>query len=341
VSGKASLDASPEASVDVSREASVDVSGEASSDASLDASSGSSCSSGSAPKPPPATDAGATSQEAIEVQWLALLDQAFGQYLRGDILVYHGTMKGTATVPTAPGADLLPDATIAEGAALASLAFRPASASDWDGAPNAPAPFVDGNQAILTVHSSAGDQFDDPFMVFEQPESDPTMTATGGIVVAPDTNPLRATCIGCAPNLWARPSAIAFDLAATGTFTTYGYGADGGTTSVDQPVNATAAVQLAVVPACTLRFDDFKTLNEVNGPDGLTGAVGLYDFVLTGGEWVWHTGANVVTKPPSAHPLCDGQSFNYTIDLYVNAANPADYGVRNYVQEPPQPVCAF
>jgi hypothetical protein len=303
--------------------------------ASGDASSDASCSSASPPKPPPATDAGATSQAAIEAPWLALLDQAFGQYLRGDVLAYRGTMQGSATVP--PGYDPLSDGTIAEGAALASLAFRPGSVNDWAGVPNAPATFVDGNQAVLVVHSLAGDQL----MVFEQPESDPTMIATGGIVVAPNTDPLRATCSGCASNLWARPSAIAFDLAAAGTFTTYGYGADGGTTSVDQPVNATASLQMAVVPPCTLTFDDFKTLNEVNGPDGLTGVVGIADFVLIGGEWVQHVAGIVETKPPSAQGQCDGQSFDYTVDLYMDAANPADYGVRNYVQGTPYSVCAI
>ena len=41
-------------------------------------------------------------------------------------------------------------------------------------------------------------------------------------------------------------------------------------------------------------------------------------------------------QPPPAGYCSRGGGityFNYTIDVYVNAANLADYGVRNYVPE--------
>lgn len=264
-----------------------------------------------------------------------MLDQTFGQYLRGDVLVYRGTVQGSAMGATPPGYDTVPEETIAAGPAFARLAFAPGLESDWIVGSSAHAPFVDGNQAMLTVHSLANDQY----MVFEQPESDPSMTATSGIAMVRTTNLLTPTCSGCAPSFWTRPATIAFDLSAAGTVTTVTAGADA-TTSIDQPVTTTASVQLTVVPPCTLTFDNFETLNEVTGPSEFS-AVGLASFVLTGGEWIWHTGSTVETKPPSSHGQCDGQSFSYTIELYVNAANLGDFGVRNYVQGPTQSVCAI
>ncbi len=278
--------------------------------------SGTSCSSTSPPQPPPARDAGAGSQAGIEAHWTTLLDDAFGRYMRGEILVYRGTMKGTATLPSWLSYYPASDGAIAESAALASLAFSPSSPNDWVSL--VPAPFVSDNEAILIVNSRADDQS----MVFAQPESEPTMTATGGIVVGATTNRLMATCSGCAPSFWARPAAIAFDLTADGTVTWET--SDGGTTS--EEVNTTASVQLAVVPPCNLTFDDFMRLNGVADSS-------LSVFVLTGGEWVWHAAGTVGTNQPPAQGQCSGgvSYLNYTIDLYVNAANLADYGVRNYV----------
>ncbi len=158
-------------------------------------------------------------------------------------------------------------------------------------------------------------------MVFNgQPKNfDPTMTATGGIVSSASTNRLMVTCSGCAPSFWARPAAIAFNLTAAGTLTTET--SDGGTTS--EAVNTAASVQLAVVPPCNLTFDDFKTLNVAAGPsDYPTTSTYLSLFVLTGGEWVYNASGSVATNQPPPQGQCSGgvAYFNYTIDLYVNAA---------------------
>jgi hypothetical protein len=297
-----------------------------------DASNDTACTAPSAPASPPAGDAGASSAETVEAQWLAALDGLIGQYLRGDVIVYRGTIQGSAKTEALPGSDPIPETTIPEGAALASLIFRSPSVSFW--APIAPAAFVNGNQALLTVRSLADDQY----MVFGQPESDPTMTATSGIQAGATQNVLMATCSDCASSFWARPAAITFDLAAAGTVTTVYYGFDG-TSSADQAVSTAASVQLSAFPPCNLTFGDLTTLNEAPGINQGS-SVFLTSFVLTGGEWVFHTTSNVITKDPSAHGACDGQSFQYTIDLYVNAANLGDYGVRNYVPGPTQAICA-
>jgi hypothetical protein len=313
-----------------SRLASADGTGAAGQSGFGDAGRDASCPAASASKARPASDAGPASPEGIEAQYLAVLDQLFGQYLRGDVQVYRGTVQGQATTFTAAGYDQQPNGTIAQGAALASLAFRPGSVEDWR--PIAPAAFVTGNQAILVVHSLADDQY----MVFGQPQSDPTMTATSGIETAPTQNFLMATCNGCAPSLWARPAELTFNLAASGTVTTVTYAGDA-TTSVGEPVNSAASVQLAVVPPCDLTFDDLATLNETTGPNEL-GQVSLASFVVSGSERIWHTGGAVTIKPAS-NGQCDGQMFQYTIDVYVSSANLGDYGVRNYIQGPTQSTC--
>jgi hypothetical protein len=291
----------------------------------LSGSNGTSCPSISQPQPPPATDAGATSEAAIEAQWFIYLDNALGKFLRGDVPAYRGTMMGTATLPTW-SVYYLNDGAIAEGDAIASLAFLPDSTNDWYSME--PGAFVNHNVAILIVYSSANDQS----MVFGQPEGDPTVTGTGPIVSAETTDQLWATCNDCAPSFWAHPNAIAFDLAANGTVTLQTY--DGGTTSA--AVTTTASVRLALVPPCDLTFDDLKTLNFALGPSAYP-ATSLFGFVLTGGEWVWHTNGMIPTGQPPPAGACSrggGQAFfNYSIDIYVNASNLADYGVRNYVEE--------
>ena len=140
-------------------------------------------------------------------------------------------------------------------------------------------------------------------------------------------NRLRATCSGCAPTFWTRPAAIAFDLTASGTVTSES--SDGSILSYS--ANATATVQLAIVPPCTLTFDDLKTLNQGAGI-GRYAVTGLSVFTLTGGEWVYHAVGSVPTNQPPAQGQCSGgvSYLGYSIDLYVNAANLADYGVRNY-----------
>jgi hypothetical protein len=280
-----------------------------------------SCSPTSPPPAPSPTDGGATSEAIIEAEWLTLLDQEFGQYLRGDILVYRGTLNGSASLPAALGYVPGSDAAIAQGDALASLAFFPGSPYDWIS--TVPPPFVDSNVAILIVHSLAQDQS----MVFGQPESDPSVTATGGIVNGATTNRLWATCSQCGPNLWARSETIALDLTAAGTITTDTY--YGSTTS--EAVTTTARAHLGLVAPCNLTFGDLKTLNELAGPSNYT-SVGLSVFTLSGGEWVWHAGSTIATNAPPPDGACSGgvSYANYTVDLYVNAANLADYGVRNF-----------
>jgi len=49
----------------------------------------------------------------------------------------------------------------------------------------------------------------------------------------------------------------------------------------------------------------------------------------TSGEFVQTISGYVDTKAASFR-MCDGIRVPYTIDIYINAANLADYGVRNF-----------
>jgi hypothetical protein len=300
---------------------------------SLSGSKGNSCSSTSPSPPPSATDAGATSQEAVEAPWLTWLDDALGRWLRGDVLAYRGTIQGSTTVPYGFATTTInppTELTIAQESALGSLDFFPVSANDWISM--VPAPFASGNEAVLIVHGLADSQS----MAFGQPDSDPTMTASAGIVQYASSNYLWATCSDCAPSFWARPAALAFDLTANGTVTLENY--DGST--MDEGVTTTASVQLSLVSPCDLTFADLTTLNVPAGPDR-TPYTSLTLFTLTGSDWVYHVTGSVSTGQPPPQGACSGgvSYFDYTLDLYVNAANVADYGVRNYAAGAPYVEC--
>jgi hypothetical protein len=267
-----------------------------------------------------------TPEALIETQYLTELDQEIGRYLRGDVVAYRGTMQGSATVPNWYVYYTASNATIAEGPALASLDVFPVSSYDWTDPTTEPSPFLTGDEAILTVYGLVNDQS----MVFGQPDTDPTVTATGGIVDHTAENRLRATCSGCAPNFWAQPAALAFDLAATGTITVGSYYGS----TVDYTANATASVQLSIIPPCSVMWDDLVTLNQ-NAGLGRYGTAGLSAFTLIESEWVWDRSGSVPSDQPAPPGSCPGgiPYTNYTIELYVNAANLAHYGVRNYVAE--------
>ena len=77
---------------------------------------------------------------------------------------------------------------------------------------------------------------------------------------------------------------------------------------------------------CELTFDQLNAVS-ADWPDR------LQDFAAAGGKLVLQKHGSVVTKNASPR-TCDGVQVNYTIDLYVDPANPVDYGVANYAPQP-------
>lgn len=261
---------------------------------------------------------------------MAVLDRLFGQYLRGDIVVYHGTMRGHSSTTSPPGFPVVPEQDLAPGPALARLAVQTAWSGDW--LQNPPPPPITGQVAILLSHNLATAQY----MAFQQAESQPSTTAATGITDDNSDNFLSTTCSDCAPSFEARPASLALSLTATGAVTMYQ-----GNVSIEVPVLTTATLDLTAALPCSVTFNELVTLNSATGPNEFADSFGLWQFVLTGNEYVWHVQGAVLISSPSGLGRCDGQSVPYTIDLYVNASNLANYGVRNYVQMAPQQLCAI
>ena len=128
------------------------------------------------------------------------------------------------------------------------------------------------------------------------------------------------TCTGCIPDFSSVPARL--------TWTN----ADAEFTVPPTPNDAThhtlSSANLGRVSPCDLNWNELVT---VNGTD-------LDLFQRVGDYMVLRTTAQEVVKQPSGK-LCDGQSANYSIDMYVNLANLADYGTRNFSEDVPSQVC--
>jgi hypothetical protein len=292
------------------------------------------CSPAVVPPAPPPLDGNASVQAKAEAEQMGVLDRLFGQYLRGDIVVYRGTMQGRRSITAPAGYPAIPDEELASGPALARLAVQPAWSGDWVQTPQPPP--IAGPVAILLSHSVSAAQY----MVFQQAEDQPGSTAAGSITDDNSDNFLVATCSDCAPSFWTRPATLAFSLTAKGTMSIWEGDVSTGGAYYDVPVQTTATVDITAAAPCSVTYDELVTLNGATGPNEFADSFGLWQFALSGTERVWHAQGSILVASPSAHGRCDGQAIPYTIDLYVKAANLAEYGVRNYVQLAPVQLCA-
>ena len=282
------------------------------------------------------SDAGASEELKVEAHYLNLLDQLFGPYLRGDVPVYRGTAAATMVITSPTGGPAYPPAgpnfsyppypeeVLSLGPVLAALYVRPVVPQDWEMSSTLLPP-ASGNAAALVVHSPAQKSY----TVLAQSDADPTTTATDGVVSEGTEDLLTEACSDCAPDFFDLPPSIAFDLSSTGTVEgdTYSY---------------SASANLAVVSPCSLTFDDLAVLNDATGPEEISLDFGLTDFVLSGGDWVSHISGTWTVKAASpVEGLCDGEQFNFTIDLYVDNADLGNYSVRNYTAGPIEPQCGL
>jgi hypothetical protein len=296
--------------------------------------SGAAC---STPVAPVAVDAGssnASEELKVEAYYLNLLDQLFGPYLRGDVPVYRGTAAASMTITSPTGGPAYPpggpnggyppypEQVLSPGPVLAALYVRPVVPQDWEMLSTLSPP-ASGKAASLVVHGLAQDSY----TVFVQADADPTTTATDGVANGYGENLLIGSCSNCAPDLFALPPSIDLDLSTVGS-------AAGDTDSYS------ASANLAVVSPCSLAFSDLTILNGTMGPEEWSLDLGLSDFVLSGGDWVRHVSGTWTVKAASpVEGLCDGEQFNFSIDLYVDNADLGNYGVRNYTAGPIQPQC--
>jgi hypothetical protein len=284
---------------------------------------------------PPAwsdADAGTTSESMVRSQWLHELDSLIGQYLRGDVLVYRGRVKAndnTSAIYAASGASPEPDQSIAEGAALARLEYRPSTGSDYIAPLTAPA----GDVAILVVHGVT----ESKHIVFSQAKANPSITEASTIGADNAFITLRTSCTGCAPSFWSKPDAIDFDLTTTGTLTVFQGIAGQGGHDVDVPLRMTASANLTVAPPCSIGFDDLKVLDTVEGPNEGAADLGLQSFHRLGNEMVFHTSGSINGGATTGRCFL---STPYSIDLFVNLDDLGDYGVRNFAPGTQKEECA-
>lgn len=274
---------------------------------------------------PPAwtdADAGTTSESMVRSQWLHELDSLIGVYLRGDVLVYRGTVKAndnTSAIYAASGTSPQPDQSIAQGTALARLEYRPSTSSDYIPPLTAPA----GDVAILVVHGAA----ESKHIVFSQAKANPSLTEASTIGADNAFISLRTSCTSCAPSFWGKPDAVDFDLTTNGTLTVFQGIAGQGGHDVDVPLRMTATTNLTLAPPCSIGFDDLRVLDTVEGPNEGAEDMGLQSFHRQGDEMEFHASGSINGGATTGRCFL---STPYSIDLYVNLADLGDYGVRNF-----------
>jgi hypothetical protein len=161
---------------------------------------------------------------------------------------------------------------------------------------------VQEGSALLTVHSVT----EGKYLTFQQPIPDATETTNIGIILSDDdTGGNTGTCERCVPAFGGDPASIAFAKIESSQLV-------GRTTGGTAHLHTYATANLERVPACSVTFADVAELNK---PSALA-------FEARGGEMVSTTTGYGFTPT--------GCYETYTIDLYVNLENLADYGVRNF-----------
>lgn len=245
------------------------------------------------PAMPNAADA--TVQGIAEADGLGKLDRLVGRFLREEAVVYHGTIEATQS----PGADAK---TLPEQGAIAGLTRGNEELLGGEGFSGAD---------VLVVHGVDSDAY----VQFSQVKEQPGVTWVGTILGDDSVGGDTTSCTDCAPAFAELPAKISFEsLTATSTIQVN----DETGTPQDVTLEVDASATLDAVDPCELTFEDLLLVNHGTGP---------LHFVQEGDEMVLHD-AGVAPIPPSAPGMCGGTA--YTIDLYVNLSDLADFGVRNY-----------
>jgi hypothetical protein len=240
------------------------------------------------------------------------LDLLLGRYVRGEALVYRGSVSASDTesifntIPP-PDPPAYTDHTMTSVEAIAGLVIGGADP-----------------QATLQLVSLSEEEI----VIFQQIQSVSGVTKVNGILSLNEFGGPVAPCSGCAPDLLARPTTIAW-TAQDAVWTD---------TSLAADYHVRSSVNLAVESPCDLTWDEMVA---VDAYTYAAGNQGLGKFVGNGNEMVFHQRAVVTTANPSAHGACDGQQVPYSIDLYVNLSDLSVYGARNYVAGAPVSICAI
>jgi len=250
---------------------------------------------------------GASVQAFAEAQAYQYLDAFVGQYLRGDVTFYTGTLsahdnESVLGTDCAGGSAACKDQSIAEGPAVASLTSANGVAS-------------------LTVHSLTARKY----VLFQQTQAAADVTSVSLVLSDSTSGGNSGTCSGCVPSFASKPQTISFqNIESTGDIGVNAppVGQDAGSRDGGGAVlNTYATSSLTLGAACALTFDDLVELNAESPPSGMNTPV----FTLQGGEMVAELQGQIYGEVGSQYCLT-----SYRIEVYVNASNLADYGVRGY-----------
>jgi hypothetical protein len=247
------------------------------------------------PAMPPAADS--TVQGIAEGGGLGKLDRLVGRFLRQEAVVYHGMIEARETQSPGGTAQTLP-----QQSAIAGLTRGNEELLGGEGFSGADVLIVHG------VESGA-------YVQFSQVKEQPGVTWVGTILGDNSVGGDTTSCTDCTPAFAEFPAEISFEsLTATSTIQVN----DETGTPQDVTLEVAASVTLDAVAPCDLTFEDLILVNHGTGP---------LPFVQEGDEMILHD-SGVAPIPPTAPGMCGGTA--YTIDLYVNLSDLADYGVRNY-----------
>jgi hypothetical protein len=245
------------------------------------------------------------------------LNDLIGQYLRGDVPVYRGTVEAHDDEGQLHGGV---DGTIANSPALAALRFASAARAVSPCQANLD---LTGNAAILELASLGGDGD----VTLEQIDSDPATTWAS--LVGGNGCFLAGTCSHCAPVLAEKPAVFAVDrLMAVGALP---QSAGAGAPKVD--VHTVVTTDLHRVSPCSLTLDDLRVINSRMGEDPSWNAYqrGQWSRLVPVADEMVLNDSEIVMSPDGA--TCTP----YTADLFFKRDRPADYGVRNLKLGMPQP----
>jgi hypothetical protein len=258
------------------------------------------------PPPAPATQSADTStvQGFAESGASSKIDQLVGRYLRREAVIYRGTVdahdtQGLGFPPPPPGQSGNTDQTMPSQPAFATL-------TRGNGTVLEGMAFTDAD--VLAVHGVTTMQY----VQFAQVKSQPGVTFANVILGDTSSGGNTTSCTGCTVSFAELPATLSFsNLTGTAMIPV----TDGTGKNKNVMLEVVASVSLDAVAPCDLTFDDLET----TGPAG---------FVLEGDEMVLHDKGTDDSTPPASRGQCGGTA--YTIDLYVNRSNLADYGVRNF-----------
>jgi len=243
---------------------------------------------------------GVTVQQYAEAEAYQYLDSFVGQYLRGELTTYYGTLsahdnESVLGLDCQGGATACKDQSIAEGPAVASFT-------------------VASGVASLSVHSLT----DHAYVTFQQAKGDAGVTTVGLVLSDSSAGGNTGTCTGCVPSFVSKPEKIDFtNIKSTGEVAVNAGLSDAG----GAELNTYASSSLTLGTPCSLTFDDLIELNALNPPNGTSAPV----FTAEGGEMVAVLQGGIYGNTSNEYCLT-----SFTIEIYIDPTNLASYGVRAF-----------